>query len=165
MEICLAKMRPRHWPQVRAIYQKGIETGDATFETRVPSHEAWDQNHLAFCRLVALDPGAEIVGWAALAPVSSRKVYRGVAEVSVYVDPAFWARGVGSRLLEALVACSERHGIWTLQAGIFPENEASLRLHEKCGFRRVGIRCRLGKSGGVWRDKVLMERRSRVVGV
>lgn len=156
-------MRPEDWPAVSTIYREGIAAGDATFETEVPPWEQWDRVHLGICRLVARW-GSEVVGWAALTPVSGRCVYAGVAEVSVYVDEALRGRGIGVQLLRALVRSSELEGIWTLQAGIFPENEASVRMHERCGFRLVGRRERLGKVNGRWRDVLLLERRSRVVG-
>lgn len=150
--------------RVLEIYAEGIATGDATFETEVPGWEAWDRSHLAACRLVAEEDG-RVVGWAALSPVSDRCVYGGVAEVSVYVGAGARGRGVGTGLLEALVESSEGEGIWTLQAGIFPENEGSVDLHRRCGFRVVGRREKLGKLGGRWRDVLLMERRSDAVGV
>jgi phosphinothricin acetyltransferase len=152
------------WDAVRAIYQEGIATGNATFETSVPAWEAWDAAHLRDCRFVARQDG-RVVGWAALSPASGRCVYAGVAEVSIYVAASARGKGVGKALLRALVDASERQGIWTLQAGIFPENEASIGLHEVCGFRVVGRRERLGQLDGLWRDVVLMERRSEVVGV
>jgi phosphinothricin acetyltransferase len=155
-------LRPQDWPRVRAIYEDGIRSGDATFETAAPGWESWDAGHPRL-RLVAEREG-EVVGWAALAPVSPRRCYRGVAEVSVYVGEAARGAGVGRALLERLVARSEESGFWTLEAGIFPENEASLRLHRGCGFRDVGVHERHGESGGVWRDVLLLERRSRVVG-
>jgi L-amino acid N-acyltransferase YncA len=155
----VAGMRPDDWPAVRAIYAEGIATGNATFETEAPSWEEWDAEHLREHRLVARR-GGEIVGWAAVVPVSGRCVYAGVAEHSVYVSAAARGQGVGRRLLEALVVSTEQAGIWTLQSGIFPENSVSLRLHEACGFRIVGIRERLGQHQGRWRDVVLMERRS-----
>jgi phosphinothricin acetyltransferase len=158
--VAVEAMRADDWPAVRAIYQEGIATGNATFETEVPSWEAWDTAHVADHRLVARR-GDEIVGWAAVVPASERCVYAGVAEHSVYVAAAARGQGVGRRLLEALVASTEQAGIWTLQSGIFPENAISLRLHEACGFRVVGIRERLGQHHGRWRDVVLMERRSR----
>jgi phosphinothricin acetyltransferase len=157
-------MRASDWPAVAGIYQQGIDTGDATFETRVPSWEAWDAGHLNAARLVAREEG-RVVGWAALSPVSDRCVYGGVAEVSVYVAGAARGRGIGRRLLEALALASEEAGIWTLQAGIFPENEASLAIHRSCGFRVVGRRERLGRLAGEWRDVILLERRSRSIGV
>lgn len=147
------------WPAVAEIYQKGIETGNATFQTSVPNWEEWDAAHLKNGRFVAEIDG-EIAGWAALTPVSGRCVYAGVAEVSVYVSPLFFRKKIGSRLLEKLVLQSEADGLWTLQAGIFPENTASLKIHESAGFRRVGFREKIGKMGGVWRDTVLLERRS-----
>ncbi len=162
-EVRLGIMRPEDWPAVSTIYMEGIAAGDATFETEVPPWEQWDRVHLGICRLVARW-GSEVVGWAALTPVSGRCVYAGVAEVSVYVDEALRGRGIGVQLLRALVRASELEGIWTLQAGIFPENEASVRMHERCGFRLVGRRERLGKVNGRWRDVLLLERRSRVVG-
>ncbi|HEX8847353.1 MAG TPA: GNAT family N-acetyltransferase [Pyrinomonadaceae bacterium] len=157
-------MNPADWDRVRAIYLEGISTGEATFETEVPDWERWDASHLKQCRLVARE-GERVVGWAALSPVSARHVYRGVAEVSVYVAEVHRGLGAGRRLLEALVACSEGQGIWTLQAGIFAENGASRALHERCGFREVGRRERIGCLKGAWRDVVLFERRSEVVGI
>lgn len=150
------------WPRVAAIYAAGIAEGQATFETAVPTWPAWDAAHLAAPRLAARSDD-DVVGWAALCPVSTRCVYAGVAEVSVYVDPALRGRGVGRLLLSGLVTASEEAGLWTLQAGVFPENVASLRLHERCGFRVVGVRERLGMLAGRWRDVVLLERRSPVV--
>jgi L-amino acid N-acyltransferase YncA len=147
---------------VARIYAEGIASGHATFETDVPSWEHWDAGHLPGQRLVALRDG-DVVGWAALAPVSRRDVYSGVTEASVYVARDARGEGVGRRLLEALVARAEAAGIWTIQAGIFPENEASVRLHERVGFRVVGVRERLGKHRGAWRDVLLLERRSSVV--
>jgi phosphinothricin acetyltransferase len=152
------------WPAVRNIYSEGIATGNATFETEIPEWERWDQGHLQDCRLVAQD-SQQILGWAALSPVSSRGVYSGVAEVSVYVAAETRGRGVGKMLLQSLVELSERCGMWTLQAGIFPENAASIGLHKSCGFREVGLRRKLGQRGGVWRDVLLLERRSSSVGI
>jgi len=152
-------MKPGDWDRVRAILEAGIATGDATFETEAPEWVAWDAGHLSSCRIVAEEDG-EVVGWAALSPVSDRCVYGGVAEVSVYVGDATRGRGIGTALMGELVASSEREGLWTLQAGIFPENEASVRAHEKIGFRRVGRREKLGKLAGRWRDVLLFERRS-----
>ena len=149
---------------MRAIYLEGIATGQATFETTAPTWEKWDAGHLRKMRLVARGEGGEILGWAALSRVSDRCVYGGVAEVSVYVGERGRGRGVGRALLEALIAASERNEIWTLQAGVFPENAASVRLHLSCGFREVGRRERIGKLNGVWRDTLLLERRSRNVG-
>lgn len=156
-------MRAEDWPRVAEIYQRGIETGHATFETEVPTRELWERSHLVGGRVVAEEDG-EVVGWAALSPVSDRCAYGGVAEVSIYVDTDRRGRGIGRRLLEELIATSEEEGIWTLQAGMFPENEASLALHRRVGFRVVGRRERLGRLGGVWRDVLLLERRSDTVG-
>jgi L-amino acid N-acyltransferase YncA len=156
------ELRPDDWPAVRAILEDGIRSGDATFETEPPSWEAWDAAHPEL-RLVAERDGS-VLGWAALSPASSRRCYRGVAEVSVYVAEEARGAGVGRRLVDRLVGRSERVGYWTLTAGVFPENAASLRLHRACGFREVGVRERLGESGGVWRDVVLLERRSTLVG-
>lgn len=153
-----------HWPAVKAIYEAGLATGNASFQTSAPSWEEWDKAHLTHSRLVALD-GDTVTGWAALTPVSGRCVYAGVAEVSVYIDPNYKGQGVGKTLLQALIAESEANGIWTLQAGIFPENTASIRLHEGAGFRQVGIRQRIGKMGDRWRDTVLLEKRSEKVGL
>ncbi|HEX2376875.1 MAG TPA: GNAT family N-acetyltransferase [Gaiellales bacterium] len=163
MPIEIDAMTAGDWPQVAEIYRQGLETGNASFETEVPAPEAWDAAHLPEPRLVARLDGA-IAGWAALSAVSGRCVYGGVAEVSVYVAAGSAGRGVGRRLLSELVRLSEEAGIWTLQAGIFPENTASLTLHERCGFRVVGRRERLGCQNGVWRDVVLVERRSATVG-
>ena len=157
-------MRPADWERVREIYREGIATRHATFETAAPEWEQWDAGHLRECRLVARE-GESAVGWAALSPVSGRCVYAGVAEISVYVAGQYRGRGVGRALLDELVRRSEEHGLWTLQAGIFPENRASLALHDRAGFRVVGRRERIGKLDGVWRDTVLLERRSRTVGV
>jgi phosphinothricin acetyltransferase len=157
-------MGPEHWEAVASIYEAGLATGMASFEAEVPSYPSWDESHMASCRLVAV-AGDRVCGWAALSPVSSRCVYAGVAEVSVYVDPGWQGKGVGGALLRELVERSEADGIWTLQAGILTENRASIALHEKCGFRVVGVRERLGQRDGQWRDVMLLERRSSVVGV
>lgn len=164
MSVRIRPMRAEDWPAVERIYAEGIATGDATFETTTPEWGAWDAAHLASCREIA-ERGDEIVGWAALSPVSTRCVYGGVGEVSVYVSDDARGLGVGTALLHALVTDSEAEGIWTLQAGIFPENAASLALHERCGFRRVGHRERVGRMHGQWRDVVLLERRSTTVGI
>lgn len=153
-----------HWDRVRAIYVEGIASGNATFETEAPAWEAWDRSHVTGCRYVALVDG-QVVGWAALSPVSDRCAYEGVAEVSVYVGAEARGQGVGSRLMEALVRGSEEAGYWTLQAGVFPENDASVRVHTRVGFRLVGRRSRLGQMAGVWRDVLLLERRSDAVGL
>ena len=157
-------MRASDWEDVRAIYLQGIATGNATFETDAPSWETWDKAHLAEPRLAAREGTGRVLGWAALTPVSGRCVYAGVGDLSVYVAEEAKGRGVGRALLESLIESSERAGIWTLQAGIFPENAASLALHRRCGFRDVGRRERIGKMNGVWRDVLLLERRSGAVG-
>ncbi len=157
-------MHDEDWEAVRAIYREGIAGGNATFETDVPNWETWNKNHLRACRLVAKADG-RVIGWAALTPYSSRRAYAGVAGLSIYVSAAARGQGIGRALLGALIEESERAGLWTLQAGIFPENTASLALHRACGFREVGRRARIGRLHGVWRDVVLMERRSKVVGV
>lgn len=164
MKPLIDAMQPQDWEAVRVIYQEGIDTRHATFETDIPSWEKWDTNHLPHCRLVARVDGA-IVGWAALTPVSGRCVYAGVAEVSIYVAAAARGQGVGKALLGALIEASEQAGIWTLQAGIFRENDRSIRLHEACGFRLVGYRERIGRLNGEWKDTALLERRSDKVGV
>ncbi|MDD3069836.1 MAG: GNAT family N-acetyltransferase [Methanoculleus horonobensis] len=160
----IREMAAADWDEVRRIYLEGIATGNATFETEVPSWERWDTGHIRSCRLVAAS-GEGILGWAAASPNSSRPVYAGVAEVSVYVGREVQGQGVGSALLSALIAASEREGFWTLQAGIFPENEASLALHKRHGFHVVGRRERMGRmKDGRWRDVLLLERRSSRVG-
>jgi len=155
-------LAPADWDAVRAIYLEGIATHNATFETSAPEWDAWDRGHLPACRLAAREDGA-LLGWAALSPVSGRCVYAGVAEVSIYVAERARGQGVGRALLAALVAASEAHGLWTLQAGIFPENTASIALHRRAGFRIVGTRERLGRMHGRWRDVVLLERRSALL--
>lgn len=172
MTFRIEELKRRQWEQVRAIYLEGLATGQATFETEAPEWEAWDAAHLPFARLVAEADGAggegsegvEILGWAALSPVSRRRVYEGVAEVSVYVAGRARGLGVGGALLRALVSESERNGVWTLQASVFPENAASGALHARGGFREVGRRERIGKLQGRWRDTLLLERRSERVG-
>ncbi len=161
----LRAMTADDWVSVRSIYEEGIATENATFETESPDWETWDAGHIKSCRVVGLDDGGKVVGWAALTPVSSRCVYAGVAEVSVYVAQSARGQGFGRLLLQRLVKDSEAAGIWTLQSGILAENEASIRLHLTCGFRLVGKRERLGKLNKQWRDVVLMERRSKKVGV
>jgi len=158
----IRELRADDWPAVAAVYEEGIRTRNATFETAAPSWQAWDAGHLPEPRIVAELDG-EVVGWAALAPYSRRRCYAGVADESVYVAERVRGRGIGRALLEALVARSEAVGFWTLQAGIFPENKGSLALHESCGFRRVGVLERIGRLDGVWRDVVLLERRSGAV--
>lgn len=159
----IRRMQAHHWSQVVAIYRQGIAGGNATFETRAPGWERWHESHLVDCRLVAVR-GDDIVGWAALSPVSRRDVYRGVAEVSVYVAQASRRQGIGKTLLDALIQCAEEAGVWTLQASMFPENEASVALHLACGFRIVGRREKIAQHHGVWRDTLLLERRSHRVG-
>lgn len=150
--------------QVAEIYKEGIETGFATFQNDVPDWESWNRSHLPNCRVAAFEAG-KMAGWAALTPVSSRCVYAGVGEVSVYVAADFRGRGVGEFLLNALIEESEQAGLWTLQSGIFAENVGSLKLHEKCGFRRIGYREKIGQKNGVWKDNIILERRSKIVGV
>lgn len=176
MNFTIEQMSNDDWEQVRLIYLEGIATGNATFEQSAPTWEKWDAGHLRNCRLVArsgddlggIDDGGsnrDVAGWAALSPVSSRCVYQGVAEVSIYVGEKRRGIGIGRALLFALTKLSEADGIWTLQAGILAENEASINLHLGCGFRIVGRRERLGKLKGEWRDVILLERRSRIAGV
>jgi phosphinothricin acetyltransferase len=151
------------WNSVADIYRQGINSGNATFQQDIPTWDEWNAGHLQSCRIVAEKDG-DIVGWAALTHVSGRCVYAGVAEVSVYVSNSFKGHKVGTKLLGKLITESETAGIWTLQAGIFPENKASLKIHSDQGFRMVGYREKIGKMGGVWRDTILLERRSKVVG-
>jgi L-amino acid N-acyltransferase YncA len=160
--VSIDDMRREDWPAVRDIYVEGMLTGNATFETEAPDWERWNSGHLAAPRLVARIP--QVAGFAALSPVSKRQVYAGVAEVSVYVAGNARGRGIGTQLLLSLVDASERAGIWTLQASIFPENEASLKLHAQAGFRVAGRRERIAQRDGVWRDTLLLERRSNVAG-
>jgi len=160
----IREMAAPDWPAVAAIYAAGIATGDATFETSVPAWEQWDAHHLASPRLVAVDEHDHVLGWTALSPVSDRCAYAGVAEESVYVAPDAAGQGIGRALLEQLFAASEAAGLWTIQTGIFPENQASLALHRRVGFRVVGVRERLGQLNGRWRDVVLLERRSAAAG-
>ena len=161
--ITIGDLRPDHWPEVARIYADGIAAGNATFETAVPRWEQWDAVHLDEHRFVALDEEERVVGWVAVSPVSERCVYGGVVENSVYVAASVRGHGVGGLLLERLVTSTEAAGVWTIQTGIFPENEASVRVHERAGFEIVGRRKRLGKLNGVWRDVLLLERRSDVV--
>jgi phosphinothricin acetyltransferase len=164
MDVEIAAMSPADWERVRAIYEQGIAAGEATFELEAPSWEQWDASHHQFGRLVARLE-SRVIGWAALSPASGRCCYAGVAEVSVYVDAEHRGLGVGRQLLLAAIAESERHGIWTLQGGAFAENEASLRLQRACGFHEIGKRERIGQLNGIWRDTILTERRSPIVGV
>jgi L-amino acid N-acyltransferase YncA len=164
MDYQITTMQPPDWPSVREIYAEGIATGQATFETLLSDWEKWDSSHRQDCRLIARK-GDQILGWAALGPVSARRVYSGVAEVSVYVAAVARGGGVGTALLKALIEESEQCGVWTLQAGIFPENVASIALHKSCGFHEVGKRQRIGKLGETWRDVLLLERRSTAAGI
>jgi L-amino acid N-acyltransferase YncA len=159
----LRDLRPEDWPEVARIFEEGIRTGNATFETEVPSWEAWDSAHLPEHRFVAKREG-RVVGWIALVPVSARECYAGVAEVSAYVGEGARGEGLGRELLARLIESSERGGIWTLETGVFPENEPSLALLQRFGFRIVGTRERIGRMHGMWRDVVFLERRSEVVG-
>lgn len=163
MALSLRSLSSADWPAVRAIFEAGMATGHATLETESPSWENWDAGHCAVPRLVAVAGGA-VAGWAALSPVSRRLVYRGVAELSVYVAPEQWGHGIGAALLRALIPAAEAADFWTLQATVLAENHASLALHQRVGFRVVGTRERIGMRNGVWRDSVVLERRSRVVG-
>jgi phosphinothricin acetyltransferase len=164
VSVVIETMMPADWEQVRAIYLDGIASGQATFEVEAPSWEQWDAAHHPFARLVARTAG-QVAGWAALSPVSRRRCYAGVAEVSVYVAAAHRGQGIGRQLLQAIILASERHGIWTLQGATFPENEASLRLQRACGFREIGRRERIAQLRGGWRDTILTERRSLIAGV
>jgi L-amino acid N-acyltransferase YncA len=163
-EVAIEPMAAAHWDGVRRVYLEGIATGNATFETEAPSWEEWDRAHRSDCRVVALSEAGEVLGFAALSKVSDRCVYGGVAEVSVYVAGKARGAGLGRRLLDRLIQGSEEAGIWTLQAGVFPENAASIALHERSGFRVIGVRRRLGRLAGRWRDVALLERRSERVG-
>ncbi|TAI47237.1 GNAT family N-acetyltransferase [Flagellimonas allohymeniacidonis] len=160
----IREMKPEDWVQVSQIYQEGINTGLATFEQQIPSYKSWDQAHVKSCRIVA-EEGNQLLGWAALSPVSSRCVYGGVGEVSVYVGALSRGKGVGKALLKKLVEESEKAGFWTIQSGIFPENGASIELHEKVGFRFIGKRERVGKINGMWKDNLLFEKRSNTIGI
>jgi phosphinothricin acetyltransferase len=163
MSVAIGAMNPTDWEQVRAIYLEGIASGQATFEVEAPAWDEWDTAHHAFGRLVARSEG-RVVGWAALSPVSRRRCYAGVAEVSVYVAADHRGRGIGRMLLLAAIKASEENGLWTLQGATFPENESSRRLQQACGFREIGRRERIAQLHGTWRDTILTERRSAVVG-
>ena len=156
-------MRPEHGAAVLAIYEAGIATGNASFETQTPDWPTWDSKHLPDHRFVALENNT-VRGWIAASPTSDRCVYTGVVEESIYIEPLARGRGIGVRLMETLIASTEAAGIWTLQSGVFPENEASLKLHTRCGFRVVGVRERLGQYDGRWRDVLFLERRSTATG-
>lgn len=157
-------MHPEDWPAVSRIYKEGIATGFATFEKEIPSYDTWDKAHIKECRLIAYD-GGSIAGWAALSPVSSRCVYGGIGEVSVYIGNNHRGKGLGKQLLLSLIDASEKAGYWTIQSGIFPENKASIIIHEQCGFRLIGCREKVGKLDGVWKDNLIFERRSTTVGI
>jgi phosphinothricin acetyltransferase len=160
----IEKMEFFHWNEVLRIFELGIRTKNATFETKAPNWDSWDKAHRPDCRLIAKIEKA-VVGWAALSNVSSRCVYAGVAEVSIYIDTNYQGQGIGDKLMNALIKESESNSIWTLQAGIFPENIASIKLHQKHGFKIVGIRERIGKMDNKWRDVTLLERRSKAIGI
>ena len=160
----IREMQQSDWEVVSTIYSEGIATGYATFEKNIPNFENWDKAHLKTCRLVAIKDET-VLGWAALSPVSSRCVYGGIAEVSVYVGQNHKGQGVGKLLMKHLIEQSEKEGLWTLQSGIFPENYGSIKLHEKVGFRYIGKREQIGKINGVWKDNLLFERRSKTVGI
>jgi L-amino acid N-acyltransferase YncA len=160
----IISMLARHWDDVKKIYGEGLATGNASFQTSLPSWEEWDKAHVENSRLVVVENN-ELLAWAALTAVSGRCVYAGVAEVSVYVAASARGKGVGKKLLKALIDESEKNKFWTLQAGIFPENKASIKIHEDCGFRIIGRRERIGQMNGLWRDTLLLERRSKIVGI
>jgi L-amino acid N-acyltransferase YncA len=162
MDVLFRQMTEYDWDFVADIYKQGIETGNATFQQEIPTWEEWNEGHLKMCRIIA-ETDNKIVGWAALSPVSRRIVYAGVTEVSVYVSDEYNGLKIGTKLLEKLISESENEGIWTLQASIFRENKASLKIHENLGFRQVGYREKIGKMDGTWRDTILLERRSKIV--
>lgn len=161
----IREMQPSDGEKVIEIFQEGIDGGNATFEQNVPTWEAWDNKFFKICRFVLEDENESIVGWAALQPISDRDCYKGVAEVSIYLKNEFQGKGLGKMLLRKLILDSEEHEFWTLQSGIFPENEASINVHLNLGFRNVGTRERIAQMNGVWRDVILLERRSAVVGI
>lgn len=164
MNITFRPLISEDWQRAAEIYSEGISTGNATFEQSIPAWEEWDKSHLKTCRIAA-EVDKELTGWACLSPVSDRCVYGGVAEASVYISKKHRGKGIGKMLLNKLIEESEREGFWTLQAGVFPENTASLKLIEKLGFRQIGYREKVGKMNGVWRDTILLERRSKKTGV
>jgi len=165
MDFTIKKMTKEDWQAVSKIYLEGIQTGIATFQTSIPTWEEWDNGHTKTCRLIA-HSGKDVLGWVALSPTSSRCVYAGVAEVSIYTGKEFRGQGVGSALLRNVIKLSEENGFWTLQSGIIKENIESIELHKKCGFREIGIREKISRmSNGIWHDVVLMERRSNIVGI
>jgi L-amino acid N-acyltransferase YncA len=158
-------MLPDDGQKVIEIFEEGIAGGNATFDTKAPTWNVWDQKFFNVCRFVLEDRDENVVGWAALQPISNRDCFKGVAEVSIYLKNEVQGKGLGSMLLRKLISDSEQHEFWTLQAGIFPENNASIYVHEKWGFRLVGKREKIGKMNGIWRDIILLERRSEVVGI
>ena len=160
MEVIFRPMIEADWSQVVEIYKQGIDTGNATFETEIPNWDKWNSGHIQACRIVAVTEN-EIIGWAALVPVSTRKVYAGVAEVSIYISNKYQGLKIGSKLLKQLIEESEKNGFWTLQAGVFPQNKSSIKIHQNNGFRIVGYREKIGQMKGMWRDTVLLERRSK----
>ncbi|URZ04672.1 GNAT family N-acetyltransferase [Clostridium felsineum] len=165
MDYNIREMKAEDWEAVAKIYSEGIDTGKATFQSELPNFEEWDKGHMKNCRIVACD-GENILGWAALSPASSRCVYKGVAEVSIYIGEAYRGKGVGKNILNTLVKLSEENGLWTLQSGIIKENTSSIALHRRCGFRDIGIREKIAKMpNGTWHDTVLMERRSTFIGI
>lgn len=163
-QLIIRPMAPTDWEAVARIYKEGIDTGFATFETEIPTYESWDSAHMDSCRLIAAKNGA-VAGWAALSPVSSRCVYGGIGEVSIYIDRDSRGKGVGRLLMEALIRASEAEGLWTIQSGIFPDNEGSIALHRKMGFRYIGKREKVGQLHGIWKDNLLFERRSTIIGI
>ena len=165
MNYKIQELTETHWEDVARIYFEGINTGKATFQTEIPNWEEWDNGHIKTCRLIACS-GEKILGWGALSPTSSRRVYVGIAEVSIYIGEGYRGQGIGKAILSDLVKLSEENEFWTLQSGITKENTESIGLHKSCGFREIGIREKVGKmSNGVWHDVVLMERRSNIVGI
>lgn len=165
MDVVIRSMNEKDWPVISEIYRQGIETGKATFQIDVPAYDEWNAAHIQRCRFVAM-AGGKVVGWAALSKVSSRCVYGGVAEVSIYIAEGYRRKGIGQQLLQYLIEESEKADFWMLQSGIMEDNAASVRLHEKCGFRIVGYREKIGKDvRGKWRNNVLMEKRSHVIGI
>ena len=161
----IREMQPQDGAKVIEIFQEGIDGGNATFDTTAPTWEVWDQKYFNMCRFVLEDTDENVVGWAALQPISNRDCFKGVAEVSIYLKNEVQGKGLGSMLLRKLISASEEHNFWTLQAGIFPENDASIYVHEKWGFQLVGKREKIGQMNGIWRDIILLERRSKVVGI
>jgi phosphinothricin acetyltransferase len=165
MDAVIRSMNEKDWPSVSEIYRQGIETGKATFQSDIPAYDEWDTTHIRECRFVAVVDG-KVTGWVALSKISSRCVYGGVAEVSIYIAENHREEGIGRQLLKYLITESERAGFWMLQSGIMEDNAASIRLHECCGFRMVGCREKIGKDvSGKWRNNVLMEKRSHTVGI